>query len=119
MSTFTQSWQGAVTNSQHERLVNENDDDFVADWWAPAEAEEPNENLAPTLNIPRLEGDFVDLEFDHPTEIGQNSREWHKVMKSFKSRKMYVDRLQDFVEYATVNPSDLTLIQKLCRYFEL
>lgn len=40
-------------------------------------------------------------------------------MKNFKSKKQYIERLQDFVGYATENPSELTLIQKLVQYFDL
>lgn len=129
MSQFTQSWKGEITPSQNEKLVyyaNEIDE-IESDWWAQtevmgenwAEAEVNNENLPPEPNIQQVEKRFIPLDNEDTKEIGQNSEEWYEVMKGFKSKKMHMERLQDFVEYATENPSELTLIQKLVRYFDL
>ena len=129
MSQFTQPWEGEITPSQNERLVNYANeiDDFETDWWAQteemgenwAEAEVNNENLPPTPNIQQVEIRFIPLDKNDTKEIGQNSAEWYEAMKNFKSKKQYMERLQDFAEYATENPSELTLIQKLLRYFDL
>ena len=115
---------GQLLNTQEQNLLtNDADDHFSNDWWTPDDDKNPeainDENSAPIHANLQDQQQYIPLDVTHETEIGQNTEEWYLVMKRFASRKTYNERLNDFVEYATGNPSELTLVQKLIRYFDL
>ena len=115
---------GQLLNTQEQNLLTNDADDHVSnDWWTTEDDENPeatnNENSAPIQANLQGRQQYIPLDVTHETEIGQNTEEWKLVMKKFASRKMYNDRLNDFIAYATGNPSELTLVQKLIRYFDL
>ena len=115
---------GQLLKTQEQNLLTDVADDHVSDdWWTTDDNDNPeamnNENSAPIRANLQGQQHYIPLDVTHETEIGQNTMEWNLVMKKFASRKMYNDRLNDFIEYATGNPSELTLDQKLIRYFDL
>ena len=67
--------------------------------------------------IEAVQKEFVPLDSDVRGEEGQNSREWSEVLDDFGSRRLYQDRLSDFLHFASMDYSSATLEMKLVNYF--
>ena len=88
--------QEMLSDSQAELLENVADFGFLADdWW-----DDMNNDLEEKPKVEPLAKDFVPLGSLIWGEEGQNGREWSDAMDSFGSRKLYEDRLNDFLEAA-------------------
>ena len=83
--------------------------DFLADGFWEEEREIPIQES--TLK------EFVPLNTDVRGEEGQNSREWSEVLDDFGSKRLYQERLADFLHFASVDYSSATLEMKLVNYF--
>ena len=105
--------QEVLTNSQAELQEAVADFEFLADdWWD--DLNKDNEEKPKVEPGPKV---FVPLGSLIFGEEGQNSREWSDAMDSFGSRKLYEDRLNDFLEAARADHSESTLEMKLVKYF--
>ena len=102
-----------LSDSQAELLKNVADFGFLSDdWW-----DDMNNDLEEKPKVEPQPKDFVPLGSLIWGEEGQNSREWSDAMDSFGSRKLYEDRLNDFLEAARADHSGSTLEMKLVNYF--
>ena len=105
--------QEMLSDSQAELLENVADFGFLSDdWW-----DDMNNDLEEKPKVEPQPKDFVPLGSLIWGEEGQNSREWSDAMDSFGSRKLYEDRLNDFLEAARADHSGSTLEMKLLNYF--
>jgi integrase len=71
-------------------------------------------------NIPIQESilkQFVPLDSNIRGEEGQNSKEWSEVLDDFGSKRVYQERLSDFLHFASLDYSSATLEMKLVNYF--
>ena len=98
--------QGLTTQEEIRRAVD--DIDFLAGgFW---DEEDP-----PIIEA--IQNEFVPLDSDVRGEEGQNSREWSEVLDDFGSRRLYEERLSDFLRFALLDYSSATLEMKLVSYF--
>ena len=93
-----------LSNSQEAQLANGLDDGFLdAEWFndfSGEETETESTNKKPTP--------FIALNSGIEGEEGQNSEEWSNAMDSFGSRRIYNDRVQNFMAYAKNDASQVT-----------
>lgn len=75
----------------------------------------PIEDTRPNNDPPPVK--FVPLDSDIRGEEGQNSKEWSEVLDDFGSRRVYQERLDDFLRFANNDFSSATLEMKLANYF--
>ena len=103
-----------LSNSQEALLADGLDDGFLATEWFndfsgnESETDDANQKMAP----------FVPMDSGIKGEEGQNSEEWSNAMDSFGSRRVYNDRIQNFMAYAKNDASQITLEMKLLKYFD-
>ena len=99
--------QRLSTQQELRRAVDEMD--FLADGFWEEEGEIPIQES--------MLKQFVPLDTDIRGEEGQNSREWSEVLDDFGSKRLYQERLADFLHFASVDYSSATLEMKLVNYF--
>ena len=98
--------QRLTTQEEIKRAVD--DIDFLAGgFW---DEEDPPINEA-------IQKEFVPLDSDVRGEEGQNSKEWYEVLDDFGSRRLYQERLNDFLRFAELDYSSATLEMKLVNHF--
>ena len=64
-----------------------------------------------------IQKQFVPLDANVRGEEGPNSEEWSEVLDDFGSRRVYQERLNDFLLFASLDYSSATLEMKLVKYF--
>ena len=107
-ATFSTPVQSQQLNTQDEIQRAVDDIDFLAGgFWDDEEL--PIEAA--------IQQKFVPLDCEVRGEEGQNSREWSEVLDDFGSRKLYQERLNDFLRFASLDCSSATLEIKLVNYF--
>ena len=99
--------QRLSTQQELRRAVDETD--FLADGFWEEEGEIPIQES--------MLKQFVPLDTDIRGEEGQNSRKWSEVLDDFGSKRVYEERLADFLHFASVDYSSATLEMKLVNYF--
>jgi hypothetical protein len=62
--------------------------------------------------------EFIPLDSGIEGEEGQNCKEWSAAIDSLGSRKVYQDRMTDFLQYARNDNSERSLEMKLLTYFD-
>ena len=103
-----------LSNSQEARLAEGIEEGFLAAEWF----NDFSENESETDDTSRKQAPFIALDSGIEGEEGQNSEEWSNAMDSFGSRRVYNDRVQNFMAYAKNDASQITLEMKLIKYFD-
>lgn len=106
-----------MSASQIERMRNAEEEnnryDDSDDWWT---LEEPPTEDRGNDHINDNEQD--ENEQKGNVDIGQYNQAWIDIMENFASKKMYTERMDDFVTYVTEHQDDRTLEQTLQAYFK-
>jgi hypothetical protein len=111
---YSQPTSTQLTSTQEEIMRAVEEFDFLSGgFWDEEEVEEQpfNEVRQP------IQKQFVPLDADVRGEEGQNSKEWSKVLDDFGSRRVYQERLDDFLLFASLDYSSATLDMKLVNCF--
>jgi hypothetical protein len=110
--------QTMLSASQEKQLADGIEDGFLEnDWFCDFSDNENDEREKENVPMaPKTE--FVPLNSGIEGEEGQNSKEWSDAMDSFGSRKVYQDRMTDFLQHAQNDNSERSLEMKLVKYFD-
>ena len=103
-----------LSTSQEELLADGLDDGFLAGEWF----NDFSGNESETEHADQKQTQFIPLDSGIEGEEGQNSEEWSNAMDSFGSRRVYNDRIQNFMAYAKNEASQISLEMKLIKYFD-
>ena len=103
-----------LSNSQEARLAEGIEEGFLAAEWF----NDFSENESETDDTNRNQAPFIAVDSGIEGEEGQNSEEWSNAMNSFGSRRVYNDRVRNFMAYAKNDASQITLEIKLIKYFD-
>ena len=103
-----------LSNSQEARLAEGIEEGFLAAEWF----NDFSENESETDDTNRNQAPFIAVDSGIEGEEGQNSEEWSNAINSFGSRRVYNDRVRNFMAYAKNDASQITLEIKLIKYFD-
>ena len=115
---FNEDLSQVQSESQQQRLVEDDSTNYDDDWlnFNNDDNFENDENCPP--NDFQEESDYIRRKINE-IDIGQNCRSWVEIMQNFHSKKAYMEKIQDFVDYISENISDMTLEQQLNAYFQI
>lgn len=115
---FNEDLSQVQSESQQQRLMEDDSTNYDDDWvnFNNDDNFENDENCPP--NDFQEENNYIRRKINE-IDIGQNCRSWVEIMQNFHSKKAYMEKIQDFVDYISENTSDMTLEQQLNTYFQL